>query len=51
MITQRGRPRRSGPAPSQARPNLTESAYKAVVQKSIPVQIRQLILHVGNNEG
>ena len=29
----------------------TESVYKVVLQKSIPTQIRQLILYVSNNEG
>jgi len=30
---------------------LTESVYKVVLQKSIPAQIRQLILHICNNKG
>ena len=30
---------------------LTESVYKVVLQKSIPPPIRQLILHISNNEG
>ena len=31
--------------------HLTESVTKVVVQKSTPAQIRQLILHICNNEG
>ena len=31
--------------------NLTESAYTVVLQKSIPAQIRRLILHLRNNKG
>jgi len=31
--------------PVDLRPDLTESAYRVVSQKSIPVQIRQLILY------
>ena len=45
----------ANPAPS---PNglvqhfyLTESVFKIVLQKSIPAQIRQLVLHIGNNQG
>ena len=30
---------------------LTESVYKLVLRKSIPAQIRQLILHISNNKG
>ena len=30
---------------------LTESIYKVVLQKSIPAQIRQLILYISNNQG
>ena len=30
---------------------LTESVYKVVLQKSIPTQIRPLILVISNNEG
>ena len=29
---------------------LTESAYKIVVKKSIPAQIRQVILHISNDK-
>ena len=29
---------------------LTESVFKVVLQKSIPTQIRQLILCIGNSE-
>ena len=28
-----------------------QSVFKVVLQKSIPAQIRQLILHISNNEG
>jgi len=30
---------------------LSESVYKVVLQKSIPAQIRQLILYISNNKG
>ena len=30
---------------------LTESAYKVVLQKLIPVQIRQLIIYISNDKG
>ena len=30
---------------------LTQRAYKVVLQKSIPAQIRQLILHVSDDQG
>jgi len=36
---------------AQARSYLTESVYKVVLQKSIPEQIRQLILYISNNKG
>ena len=32
-------------------PHLTESAYKVVLQESIPAQIRQLILCISNDKG
>ena len=31
--------------------NLTQSVYQVVLQTSIPAQIRQLILYVGNSKG
>ena len=31
--------------------NLTESVGKVLLQKSIPAQIRQLILNIGDNNG
>ena len=31
--------------------HLTESVYKVVLQKSIPTQIRQLILYISDDEG
>ena len=33
------------------RPYLTESVYQVVLQKSIPAQIRQLILYISNSKG
>ena len=30
---------------------LTASVYKVVLQKSIPTQVRQLILYISNNKG
>jgi hypothetical protein len=35
----------------KARSYLTESAYKVVLQKSVPAQIRPLILYVSNDIG
>jgi hypothetical protein len=35
----------------QVRSCLAESAYKVVLQKSIPAQIRQLILQISNDRG
>ena len=32
-----------------ARAYLTESVYKVVLQKSVPEQIRELIIYIGNN--
>ena len=32
-------------------PYLTESVYKVVFKKSIPAQIRELIIYVSNNKG
>ena len=37
--------------PGPPRLYLTESVYKVVFQKSIPAQIRQLIVYVSNNKG
>ena len=30
---------------------LTESVFKVVLQKSAPISVRQLILHIGNHKG
>jgi len=35
----------------QARPYLTQIGFKVVLQKSIPTQIRQLILYISNGKG
>ena len=35
----------------KVRTSLTESVHKGVLQKSIPAQICQLILHIRNNKG
>ena len=35
----------------RVRPDLTESVYKVVWQKSIPARIRQLILYISKNKG
>ena len=32
-------------------PYLTQSVFKVVLEKSIPTQIRQLILNIGDNKG
>jgi len=48
------RPLRATAAPlsrSRLQLDLTESVYKVVAQKSIPVQIRQLIHYMSNDNG
>ena len=37
--------------PALGRSHLTESVHNVVLQKSIPAQIRQRILHMGNRKG
>jgi hypothetical protein len=41
----------ASPIPEGSQPHLTESVYKIVLQKSTPVQIRQFISYVCDNEG
>ena len=43
---------KSGAKPQSCwRSYLTDSVYQLVLQKSIPIQLRQLILHISNSEG
>ena len=43
--------RDAGGGPGDARAQLTKSVYNVVLDKSIPAQIRPLILYISNNAG